>query len=343
MKFGVSLYSYQTAIENGKMDLEACLREIQTLPGTVDGVEALMRRTDIPQAAYKGLLGEAEQARFRELLAQYGMVPTCYDSIAMQPGFNHRLGLKRFTNPSKTIYDEQMQILKSEIDFAASFGFHIMRAPNVYGFYEEVIRDSLLYALDKQVQLCAEVHAPMTIDGDIAAPYLEMVDRTCPEAGGIIPDFGIFSHALPRGSVRMALAHGADPQAVERIEAAWKAGEDLMALEAEFAGRADFEPLQALLLKARFTVWDDPQNLLPHARYIRHVHVKFYEVDEQYIEHGIDFPAALRALIDCGYDGYLSTEYEGHNFNPDDDPYEREQVRRQITMTRSLLESLQTK
>ncbi len=63
-------------------------------------------------------------------------------------------------------------------------------------------------------------------------------------------------------------------------------------------------------------------------------------MDEQYVEQGIDFPGALKALKDCGYDGYLSTEYEGHSFWENEDPNEVEQVRRQVVMTQKLLSEL---
>ena len=340
MKFGVSLYSYQTALRDGHMDLEACLQAVRDLPGA-DGVEVLFRRRSVPQAAYKGLIDEHEAGRFQELMARYGLTPTCYDSIARNPAVDHREGIVRLTNPSQDVYREQLAQLKDEIDFASSLGFRDMRAPNVYGFYEEVIRDSLLYARDHAIRLCAEIHAPMTIDGDIIAPYLEMVDKTCPEAGGVIPDLGIFSRALPQPCVRAALQAGAPEALVQRIEEVYEARGDLAALEREVRAQSQEPHLLNLLRRAQFLTRDDPRKLIAIGPYIRHVHAKFYEVDPQGTEHGIDFAGALRALREAGFAGYLSSEYEGHAFHPEGDPDEVTQVRRQTAMTQRLLQQLE--
>lgn len=337
MKYGVSLYSYQTALENGKMTLEDCFRAMKELPGDVNGVEVLMYRKDIPQSSYRGTIREADQAQFRELMAKYDLVPTAYDSTLVNPDYSMDPKNWRLTNPSKDLYDEQMAQLKSEIDFAASFGFKVMRAPNVYGIYEEVIRDSLLYSLDHGIQMCAEIHAPMTIDGYIIKPYLEMVEKTCPEAGGVIPDFGIFARRLPRPGVRNALNAGADPELIERIETVYAARGDIQALAEEIQSKTNDPVVLSFLRKAIFAVNEEPEKLKLVGPYIRHVHAKYYEINEQGVEEGIDFEGGLRVLQELGFEGYLSTEYEGHSFYGDYDPNEAEQVRRQWELVQRLL------
>ena len=337
MKYGVSLYSYQTALENGKMDLEACLQAMKALPGKVDGVEVLMYRPGINLSGYRGLIREADQGKWHELMAKYDMVPTAYDSILVADGYSMTAGHWRFTNPSKDVYEEQMRRLKEDIDFAASFGFTVMRAPNVYGYYEEVIRDCLLYAREKGIQVCAEIHAPMTIGDDVVTPYLEMVEKTCPEAGGVIPDFGIFARQLPRPGKRIALANGADPELLDQIDAVYAARGDISALAEEIQGKTTDPAVLSYLRKALFAVNDDPEKLKLVAPNIRHVHAKFYEVNDQGVEEGIDFEGAIRVLQEIGYDRYLSTEYEGHSFYPVEDPNEAEQVRRQWELTYRVL------
>ena len=78
------------------------------------------------------------------------------------------------------------------------------------------------------------------------------------------------------------------------------------------------------------------------AKYIHHVHAKFYEVDENYAENGIDFKNALKVLKEIGYEGYINTEYEGQLFIVDPkDVDEVEQVRRQHVMTERMLKELE--
>ena len=47
---------------------------------------------------------------------------------------------------------------------------------------------------------------------------------------------------------------------------------------------------------------------------IVHVHGKCYEFDEFGDEPSIDYPAIINLLADLDYDGWISTEWEGHAF-----------------------------
>ena len=48
---------------------------------------------------------------------------------------------------------------------------------------------------------------------------------------------------------------------------------------------------------------------------IIHVHGKFYGFDAEGNEASIDYPALLKVLVEGGYQGYLSSEYEGHMYS----------------------------
>jgi sugar phosphate isomerase/epimerase len=54
--------------------------------------------------------------------------------------------------------------------------------------------------------------------------------------------------------------------------------------------------------------------------YIRHFHGKFYEMLEDGTEYSIDYPRIITRLNQLGYDGYISSEYEGNRFVPVDSP-----------------------
>ena len=47
---------------------------------------------------------------------------------------------------------------------------------------------------------------------------------------------------------------------------------------------------------------------------IVHVHAKFYDIDETGDEPAIDYPAIVREFLRGGYDGFFSSEWEGHAF-----------------------------
>ena len=334
MKFGVSLYSYQRAYEDRRMDLEACLRAMAAIEGRVDGLEILAdRRAHCPQVGYIGTLTPADQQKLPELLARYEAKPVCYDStMTWDTGRNLFAKLDFNRNPSEAVYREQLAYFRAEIDFAAQFGFPLLRAPMFYGVYKEVIRDSLRYARDRGVCVCCEVHAPLRIDGPLIAEYLEMVEGTCPEAGGLIPDFGIYQHAMAEPGLRWDLQRGANPELIAAIRAAHNLPEEIDGIFDRFGVKPEDEILAKTYRRAKYApVPDDPARLREFAPWIRHVHAKFYEFDDALEERCIDFRGPLRVLSQLGYEGYVCAEFEGQICTNPAELDEVEQVRRAMT------------
>ena len=68
-----------------------------------------------------------------------------------------------------------------------------------------------------------------------------------------------------------------------------------------------------------FEVLDD---LIP---YIKHFHLKMFEMTEEGYEYSMDYKALLTYLHDKGYDGYVATEYEGNRFTLDGQPMKEKQ------------------
>jgi sugar phosphate isomerase/epimerase len=72
--------------------------------------------------------------------------------------------------------------------------------------------------------------------------------------------------------------------------------------------------------------------------WIFHIHAKFYEIDETGREPSIPYDEIIPVLIEGGYTGHLSSEYEGQRHI--EDAFEvdgREQVKRQQQMFARLL------
>jgi hypothetical protein len=55
----------------------------------------------------------------------------------------------------------------------------------------------------------------------------------------------------------------------------------------------------------------DPRELIKHMPYVIHVHGKFWEMTEDCEEPNINYKEVLPVLVENGYDGYISAEYEG--------------------------------
>ncbi|CQR24155.1 hypothetical protein BN1356_00516 [Streptococcus varani] len=62
----------------------------------------------------------------------------------------------------------------------------------------------------------------------------------------------------------------------------------------------------------RHTVFTNPQILIENMDYIVHFHGKFYDVTEDLEETSIPYYDVLTMLKENGYDGYISSEYEGN-------------------------------
>jgi sugar phosphate isomerase/epimerase len=72
--------------------------------------------------------------------------------------------------------------------------------------------------------------------------------------------------------------------------------------------------------------------------YIHHIQAKFYEMTDEGVEYSIPYDKIIPVLIEGGYSGYLSSEYEGNRHIQDAFPVDSlEQVRRQHSMFQRLL------
>jgi len=71
----------------------------------------------------------------------------------------------------------------------------------------------------------------------------------------------------------------------------------------------------------------------PNLPYVFHMHAKFWGVSDDLEEGSIPFDKVVDALIEGGYAGYLSSEYEG----PRDLYAGNEQIRRQFAMIKRLV------
>ena len=78
--------------------------------------------------------------------------------------------------------------------------------------------------------------------------------------------------------------------------------------------------------------------MLEHMALIGHIQAKFYEMTEDEVEYSIPYDEIVPVLIEGGFDGYLSSEYEGNRHIQDAFPVDSvEQVRRQHAMFARLL------
>ena len=93
-----------------------------------------------------------------------------------------------------------------------------------------------------------------------------------------------------------------------------------------------------LARQATHYIWSEPKAMLDHMPLIGHIQAKFYEMTDDEVEYSIPYDEIVPLLIEGGFDGYLSSEYEGNRHIQDAFPVDSvEQVRRQHAMFGRLL------
>ena len=266
-------------------------------------------------------------ARFRDLVAELKLKPT---SLAI----NADLAIKRGTRMD----DEQMaRYLEPQIRAAAKLGFPVVRSQ--FAASAESIRRLVPLIEQLGIKLGPEVHAPLGVSSPPVMQYREMYDKVNSPCLGFVPDFGATAKGLPPAYLEILRAQGVEPAALDLALTIWKGPGDPGWKREEFNRRASeqkIEATKASALSVMFSILSSHPpamwaEILPQ---VIHIHGKFYEVDDNGVEHAIPYEEILPVLVKGGYRGSMSSEWEGHMFSQDDG---FEQVQRHQAMCRRLL------
>jgi hypothetical protein len=152
---------------------------------------------------------------------------------------------------------------------------------------------------------------PLTIKAPQTRILIEQVARIASPHLGLIPDAGIFARSIPKFRIEIARSSGVSEKLLKRAVELWNAKTPL---------KKSLEELKALGLEKKVLgavemFWgsfghSEPKALAEIMPYINHVHGKFFSMkdgDEPDVRYG-EF---VHALVDGGYDGWMSSEYEG--------------------------------
>ena len=323
---GVSLYSFQQAYYLREKTLEELI-EISAGFGAF-GIETIAEQMmpgfpNLPDSFY---------AQWHGWMDRYGTTPTAHDGF-----FDTTLYKDR-----PLTEDEAVAILRRDIEHAARLGCPIVRtlhdAPQAA--VERVVPD--LERLG--VTLVLEIHNPRHFDDENNTQWLPLFEKY-PGRIGYLLDLGIFVRRLPRVMMERFLRDGAQERVVEHIveryDAAVASGADRVYLQELPDEVEEMDPSETdrriVRYAARF-IWEDPERLRPVVQHIHHVHAKFWEMTDEGVEYSIPYDEVLPVLVDAGYTGWISSEYEGQRHIQDIfEVDEIEQVRRHQELLRRIL------
>jgi sugar phosphate isomerase/epimerase len=319
IKRGVSLYSFQEEYFLRKMSLEDLLATIARLG--IQGVEIIGDQM-IP--GYPNI-SDSFYAQWHALLHKCELTPTCLDMFLDWNKFKGRV----MTD------DEKVASVLKDIQCANRLGCTVIR---VITHTEPKILERLAPFAEKyNVRLGVEIHSPFHFDHEYEQSLLAMYQKVQSPYLGFVPDMGIFVKRFPRVISERWVRDGANPEIVRFITEAF----DNHALEhidsdvKELGGTP--EDVGRAIGATRF-IYTDPRRMLDFMPYIFHIHAKFYEMLPEYREYSIPYEDIVPVLLEGGYNGYLSSEYEGNRHIQDAFEVDStEQVRRQHVMFKRLL------
>lgn len=321
IKRGVSLYSYQEEYFLRTMSLEDCVRA--AADAGAPGIEI------IPEQSIPGFphLTDEFVERWFGWMETYGTTPVATDLF---------LDTKLYPDRWLTL-DEQVASFRRDIDIAVRLGARVVRA--IINTPPEVMERAAPYAAEQGVRLLLEVHAPFHYGHPWVEQHLEVMHRLDTPALGLMPDMGTYVKRFPRVVSERALRDGAKPDLVDLIVRTYDDHGDTHALMDIVNYRGGGPVEFGLARQATHYIWTDPKLMLPYMPLIGHIQAKFYEMTDDLVEYSIPYDEIVPVLREGGFDGYLSSEYEGNRHIQDAYPVDSvEQVRRQHAMFARLLE-----
>lgn len=305
IKRGVSLYSYQHEYAHGTFTLEdaiaAAAKEgalgIETLGEQMFPGFPFPGQADMPDSVY---------SEWKDLMDKYGTTPTVHDMF---------LDTKRYRNRLLNL-DEMVESLQRDIRHTAKLGAKGIRI--IVNTPPEVVEAAAPYAKDHGVWMGVEIHSPYSFEDDWIKRHLEVGERVGSDVVGCVPDMGIFVHKLPRVVVERALRDGADPELTKEIVETYNAHGDTQAMFERVEKIEGIDPFTLGLARTGVHMIAQPVDCLrEHAEFIKHIHAKFYEMHpvegfDYWHEYSIPYHEIVPVLAEIGFDGYLSSEYEGN-------------------------------
>lgn len=321
IKRGVSLYSFQEEMFLGKMTVEDCVAFGASIGAP--GIEILPEQ-NMPTFPN---INDAQIGEWRDMLARHGAHFTCYDMF---------LDTKRRKDRLMTD-EEQVESIHRDLILCNRLGIKNMR---ILIFVRPDILEKCVPMAEKlDVHMGVEVHAPWHLEHAWILRTIEVADRLGTKHLGILPDMGIFMKHYPPAFRARFERQGARPEVaqfiVDQHEQKVMCEYTIFEVAVKMQGnRAEVAMAETL----RHAPYANPKRIGDYAPYFRHIQAKFYEMNEDCTDPAIAYDEVIPALVKAGWEGTLSSEYEGNRWIQDVHEVDsREQVRRQHVMFERLI------
>jgi sugar phosphate isomerase/epimerase len=309
-KLGITLFSLTLEMRQPDYSLERMIRRVAELdlgPGLeIVGFQSIRGWPNVSAEVVTGL---------RDLLDECGLVPTAMS-------MNLDVALRR---DRRLTEEEGLAYLEAQMEAAKTLGFPIGKSAILSTPTFVVGLARIAERLD--MKFGVEVHSPDAVDSPHVLRLRELFDQVGSPQLGFVPDFSASMHDVPPSLVNAHRKSGMPEELIRLVADVWHSDTTMPEKFARFAEEANAlgaSPGDRGKLNMVLTMHGrmDPlrwAELMPKAV---HVHGKFYEIDEHGNEPSIDHEAIMRVLVERGYTGYISSEWEGHAYTDEVSGYD---------------------
>ena len=249
--------------------------------------------------------------RLRSLLDRHRLQPSC---LCINADAYIRRD-QRMTDDESYAYHE------AQIRAAAKLGFPVVRYQFLAG--PKVICRLAPLAEKLDVKLGLEIHAPERPDSRDVLAYREMYAKVNSPYLGFIPDMGASARAVPPSLLNWLRNGGIQEKFIQIALDTWSIGGSREDRAAEFRSREQAAGASEMDIRRMFMMFTmigrmEPRGWLEIMPQVIHIHGKCYDFDANNHEVAIPYEELLPVFLNGGYNGYISTEWEGQAFNDED-------------------------
>ncbi|MFJ2620485.1 sugar phosphate isomerase/epimerase family protein [Glutamicibacter sp. NPDC087344] len=326
IELGITLYSLTSEFAAGQYTQETLIKAAAD-HGLGPGVEfniAQMLRT------YPHVDDEFIKL-WRTSMDRYGLVPSAV-------GTNLDMGRRKDRDMTPS---EEYDFFAAQLHTAHQLGFNriVIRSAG-----KELLRSLLPLAEKYDQKLGYEIHAPQGPNDPKILQIREMYQELDSERLGFTADFSSTMHSLSPTLFRTLRQMGLGEEHLALMQQIWREPLPMHERNQKFEDYLlahNFDPARlGPFTRLAFNMHGlvPPEEWLDIMPQIFHVHAKFYDIDQDGNEPAMDIPRIVRQFVRGGYQGFLSSEWEGHAFADlgESDPIDL--VKKQHTLMRQAIE-----
>jgi len=290
-KVGISFHTFVQEFISFVYSFEDLMEMASVLGGGVEIVGPSNHR------GFPEVTDEFERA-FKSSVDRYGLTPTSYGSYA-----------DPFMLPNRDLTPEEIyEYTVPQLKGAAKLGFPVVRLQ----YFAHVAAERLIPLAEMlDLKMGYELHTPLEIESPTVLMLREQIARLGSDRLGLIPDFGIFARSISAHHLDMGRRAGVPEPIIIQAQELWKVKTPKHdAIEILVARGADEKAVSWINMLWGCFGHSEPAALVDIKDHIIHCHGKFYSIVDG-DEPNLRYEEVVKTLLEIGYTGWVSTEYEG--------------------------------